>query len=56
MYDFTRIVDATLIPDGSYPALDAVAARCSALPAFHDTRPVASIDQADPALPVRPSG
>ena len=50
MYDFTRIVNARLIPDGMYPRLDALAARCSEVPAFRDTRPVASVDQANPSL------
>lgn len=50
MYDFTRIVNARLIPDGMYPRLDALAAHCSEVPAFRDTRPVASVDQANPSL------
>lgn len=50
MYDFTRIVNAPLIPDGTYPRLDALAAHCSEVPAFRDTRPVASVDQANPSL------
>jgi len=51
MYDFTRIVNPKLIPDGRYPSLDRLAARCNELPAFAATRPVAEVDQANPALP-----
>jgi glutathione S-transferase len=50
MYDFTRIVNAPLIADGAYPRLDALAARCGNVPAFRDTRPVASVDQSNPSL------
>ncbi|HZA95049.1 MAG TPA: glutathione S-transferase family protein [Burkholderiaceae bacterium] len=50
MYDFTRIVNARLIPDGKYPRLDALATHCSDVHAFRDTRPVASVDQANPSL------
>ena len=50
MYDFTRLVNPRLIPDGTYPRLDALAARCGEVPAFRDTRPVASVDQASPSL------
>ena len=50
VYDFTRIVNAPLIPDGAYPRLDALAAHCSEIPAFRATRPVASVDQANPSL------
>ena len=51
MYDFTRIVNAKLIPDGRFPRLDDLAQRCNAMPAFRDTRPVNEIDQANPTLP-----
>ena len=50
VYDFTRIVNAPLIPDRAYPRLDALAAHCSEIPAFRVTRPVASVDQANPSL------
>ena len=50
VYDFTRIVNAPLIPDGAYPRLDALAAHCSEIPAFRATRPVASVDQTNPSL------
>ena len=50
MYDFTRLVNARLIPDGAYPRLDALATHCCEVPAFRDTRPVASVDQASPSL------
>ena len=51
MYDFTRIVNPELIPDGRYPKLDELARRCNRLAAFRDTRPVADVDQANPVLP-----
>jgi glutathione S-transferase len=51
MYDFTRIVNPRLIAAGRYPRLDQLAARCSDLPAFAETRPVSEVDQANPALP-----
>ena len=51
-YDFTRIVNPRLIPDGRFPSLDHLAARCADLPAFRETRPVNEVDQANPALPV----
>ncbi len=50
MYDFTRLVNPRLIPDGVYPRLDALAAYCGDVAAFRDTRPVASVDQASPSL------
>jgi glutathione S-transferase len=50
MYDFTRIVNAPLIPDGRYPRLDALAAECLDLPAFSETRPVSEVDQSNPSL------
>jgi glutathione S-transferase len=49
-YDFARIVNAPLIPDGSYPTLDALASMCSEHPAFVVTRPTAEVDQANPSL------
>jgi len=52
MDDFTRIVNSPLIPDGKYRRLDALAARCTALPAFSETLPTAEVDRANPALPV----
>jgi glutathione S-transferase len=52
MYDFARIVNARLIPDGRYPRLDRLAARCAELAPFRDTRPVNAVDQANPTLPV----
>jgi glutathione S-transferase len=51
MYDFTRIVNPRLIPDGLYPSLDALARRCADMPAFSATRPAAEVDQANPRLP-----
>jgi glutathione S-transferase len=51
MYDFTRIVNPGLIPDGRYPSIDRLAARCTDLAAFAETRPVSEVDQANPALP-----
>ena len=51
MYDFTRIVNPELIPDGRYPRLDDLARNCTRLPAFSDTRPVADVDQTNPVLP-----
>ena len=50
MYDFTRIVNSQLIPDGAYPRLDTLALHCSKLPAFESTRPLASVDQSSPSL------
>lgn len=55
MYDFTRIVNPALIPDGRYPRLDALAAKCAAHPAFVATRPTAEVDQANPTLPANPT-
>jgi glutathione S-transferase len=52
MYDFTRLVNPQLIPDGRYPHLDRLATRCGELPAFAETRPVGEVDQANPALPL----
>jgi len=51
MYDFTRIVNPRLIPDGRYPHLDSLAARCTALAAFKETLPTGNVDQANPTLP-----
>jgi glutathione S-transferase len=50
--DFTRIVNPRLVPDGRYPNLEQLAARCNGLPAFADTRPTGDVDQTNPALPV----
>jgi glutathione S-transferase len=50
MYDFTRIVNAPLIPEGRYPRLDALAAECLELPAFSETKPVSEADQSNPSL------
>lgn len=50
MYDFTRIVNAPLIPDGRYPSLDALAARYLEHPAFAETYPGGEVDQANPSL------
>jgi glutathione S-transferase len=50
MYDFTRIVNSPLIPDGAFPRLDALAVRCSELSAFRDTQPVNSVNQPNPNL------
>lgn len=50
-YDFTRLVNPSLAPDGRYPRLDELAMRCSVLPAFQETRPINEIDAANPALP-----
>jgi glutathione S-transferase len=38
LYDFVRLVNPPLLPQGRYPRLDAHFARCAALPAFADTR------------------
>ncbi len=51
MYEFARIVNPRLIPDGKYPRLDALAALCNELAAFSATRPVGDVDQANPTLP-----
>jgi glutathione S-transferase len=51
MYDFARIVNSALIPDGKYPRLDALAHRCRDLPAFRDTFPAAEVDKSNPTLP-----
>jgi len=50
MYDFTRIVNASLVPEGRYPRLDALAAECLALPAFSESLPVSEVDQSNPSL------
>ena len=50
MYDFTRLVNPNLIPDGAYPQLDFLAEHCNQLVAFTDTRPVAGVDQSNPSL------
>jgi hypothetical protein len=50
MYDFARIVNAPLIPNGRYPTLDALASKCLEHPAFVETRPTAEVDQANPSL------
>ena len=50
MYDFTRLVNPQLVRDGAYPLLDTLAAYCSGLPAFADTRPLATVDQSNPSL------
>ena len=50
MYDFTRLVNPLLIPDGAYPRLDALAAYCNELTAFAETRPIAGVDQSSPSL------
>jgi len=52
MYDFTRIVNPRLIPDGKYPSLDELAMLSGRLPAFRETRPSSEVDQANPALPM----
>jgi glutathione S-transferase len=51
MYDFTRIVNPGLIPDGKYPRLDELAHRCKDLPAFRYTFPAAEVDKSNPTLP-----
>lgn len=51
MYDFTRIVNPALMPDGRFPSIDRLAARCSSLAAFSETRAISEVDQANPALP-----
>jgi glutathione S-transferase len=50
MYDFTRIVNASLVPEGRYPRLDALAAECLELPAFSESLPVSEVDQSNPSL------
>jgi glutathione S-transferase len=52
MFDFARLVDADLVPEGRYPRLDALAAHCNALPEFAQTRPVSALDAPNPSLPV----
>jgi glutathione S-transferase len=39
MIRYIRLADPDLLPPGRYPALDAVSARCEALPAFKATYP-----------------
>lgn len=51
MMDFTRLVNEGLLHEGACPRLDALARRCGDIAAFVDTRPVAAVDQANPALP-----
>ena len=51
-YDFTRIVNPLLVPEGRYPNLEQLAARCNDVPAFAETRPTSEVDQSNPALPV----
>jgi len=50
MYDFARIVNAQLIPNGRYRVLDALAATCATHPAFEATRPAGEVDQVNPSL------
>lgn len=50
-YDFTRLVNPGLIPDGRFPRLDELARRCNTMPAFMDTQPVNEVDAANPSLP-----
>lgn len=50
-YDFTRLVNPSLIPDGRFPRLDVLAKRCSGIPAFLETRPVNEVDASHPTLP-----
>ena len=50
-YDFTRMVNGPLIPDGRYPTLDALGSRLREHPAFAATYPAAEVDQANPSLP-----
>jgi glutathione S-transferase len=38
LYDFVRLVNPPLLPEGRYPRLDAHFARCAALPAFAETQ------------------
>lgn len=51
MHDFTRIVNPSLLPPGSYPTLGALSQRCNELDAFRATQPVNAVDAANPALP-----
>jgi len=39
MIRYVRLADPDLLPPGRHPALDALAARCEALPAFQATYP-----------------
>ena len=50
-YEFTQIVNASLLAGGRYPTLDALAARVRDDPAFVATRPTGDVDQANPSLP-----
>lgn len=49
MLEFARIVNPALVPYGRYPRLDALAAHCSALPAFAQTQPTSAIDVPNPS-------
>jgi glutathione S-transferase len=46
MMRYVRLADRDVLPQGRYPALDAVSDRCEALPAFKATYPA---DYAVPA-------
>lgn len=50
MFDFTAIVNPPLVAPGTFPGLEELVARCNALPEFAATRPIAAVDQANPAL------
>lgn len=50
-WDFTNIVAPWLLANNAYPNLNALRERCNELPAFGDTLPLASVDQANPKLP-----
>jgi glutathione S-transferase len=39
MLRYVQMVDSSLLPPGRFPALDALSARCEALPAFRATWP-----------------
>lgn len=51
MLDFTQIVLPDLLAGDRYPRLNALSARCHAIPAFRDTYPGDAVDQSNPTLP-----
>jgi glutathione S-transferase len=51
MFDFTRLVNPSLLPAGAYPRLEQLSARCNGIPAFAATRPSSEVDRSNPALP-----
>ncbi len=43
MLRYVQLADTSLLPPGRFPSLDAIAARCEALPAFRATYPAAYV-------------